>query len=155
MLQEQNTELETECTALSQLSTRKTEIEEKKQQVELAIIRALGPADVNGPHFNGEEGALAQEPGRPEMEALTPPAMEEFTPPPPEPEPLSPIGEKETRNKADEVSVGTTAHSVSISFNGSNKRRRVDDDSEILNIGADDGIDEDVAEMLKGEEGSQ
>ncbi|OAR05805.1 hypothetical protein LLEC1_03769 [Akanthomyces lecanii] len=154
MLQEQKIELEKERSALSQLSARKTEIEEKKQQVELAIMRALGPADGNGPRTNGEEGALTQEPGRPEMEALTPPAMENFTPPPPEPEPLSPIGEKEIQNEADEVSIGATSHSVTISSNGSNKRRRVDDDSEILNIGTDDGIDEDVAEMLKGEEES-
>ncbi|OAA77481.1 DUF618 domain-containing protein [Akanthomyces lecanii RCEF 1005] len=155
MLQEQKTELETERAAFSQLSARKTEIEEKKQQVELAIMRALGSADGNGPHPDGEEGALAQEPGRPEMEALTPPAMEEFTPPHPESEPLSPIGEKETQNQADEVSMGVTSHSVTISSNGSNKRRRVDDDSEILDIGADDGIDEDVAKMLKGDEESQ
>lgn len=151
MLQEHKAELETDHKVLSQLSARKTEIEEKKQQVELAIMRALGPTDENGSQTNREEGALTQEPGRPEMEALTPPTMEEFTPPPPETEPLSPIGETEIQNEAEESSMGAASHSVPISSNGSNKRRRVDDDSEFPDIGGDDGIDEDVAEMLKGE----
>ncbi|KAJ6781226.1 hypothetical protein PWT90_08758 [Aphanocladium album] len=150
MLQEHKMELEADSKVLSQLSERKTEIEEKKQQVELAIMRALGPADGNGTETHGEDGA-AQEPGRPEMEALTPPAMEEFTPPPPETESLSPVGDAGVENEADQALIGASSHSVPISSNGSNKRRRIDDEPEIPDMGADDGIDEDVAEMLKGE----
>ncbi|ATY66597.1 DUF618 domain-containing [Cordyceps militaris] len=148
MLQGQRSELEIDHDALSQLSARKAEIEDKKQQVELAIMRALGPADTSDPQTNGEESTPAQEPGRPEMEALTPPMMEEFTPPPPEIEPLSPIGETETMPEEGKARLGTT-YSIAISSNGSNKRRRVGDDSEFPDMGGDDGIDDDVAEMLK------
>lgn len=151
MLEQNKTELETDRATLERLASRKTEIEERKQQVELAIMRALGPADGNGSQTNGKEGALVQELDRPEMEALTPPAMEELTPPPPETEPLSPIGETRSQHEADEATMGTASHAVPISSNGSNKRRRVDDDSEFADVGGDDGIDEDVAEMLKDE----
>lgn len=159
MLQQHKAELETDNKALSELSAKKTEIEEKKQQVELAIMRALGPTDGNGTQSNGDEASHTQEPGRPKMEALTPPAMEEltppvmesFTPPPPEAEPLSPIGDVETHLNAGEESMAAPSHSVPISSNGSNKRRRVDDGNELLDMEGDDGIDEDVAEMLKGD----
>ncbi|KAM3479296.1 hypothetical protein MY5147_001777 [Beauveria neobassiana] len=151
MLEQNKTELETDRATLEQLATRKTEIEERKQQVELAIMRALGPADGNGSQSNGKEGALVQELDRPEMEALTPPAMEELTPPPPETEPLSPIGETKSQHEADEATMDTASHAVPISSNGSKKRRRVDDESEFADVGGDDGIDEDVAAMLKDE----
>lgn len=152
MIQEHKTALEADISARLQISGRKTETEEKKQQVELAIMRALGPGDGNGPAADGDQVTLAQEPGRPEMEALTPPAMEDFTPPPPDTEPFSPISEISTQQKTGEAGGAASSHAVLVSTNGSNKRRRVDDSGEFPDLDGDDGIDSDVAEMLKGEE---
>lgn len=152
MLQEQRVAIETENSALSQLSARKEEIEAKKQQVELAIMRALGSADSNGSPSHGDEGNMEQEPDRPEMEALTPPAMEEFTPPPLATEILIQSGDTGIQERLQKEHEGaqmtTESHRFSETMTGSKKRRRVDDSGELLDL-ADDAIDADVAEMLK------
>ncbi|KAI9155267.1 hypothetical protein HJFPF1_07848 [Paramyrothecium foliicola] len=167
LLEANRAALESDQNAASQLSQRREEVEDKKQQVEVAIMRALGPADGNGSAAAAESGSPAPEPDRPEMEALTPPAMEAFTPPamealtPPSmgeheaaPEQVS-NGEEATRGVisgeelADKGS--STYQSVTISTNGSNKRRRVEDSGDFPDLGADDGIDADVAEMLRKE----
>lgn len=146
--------LEQDKSSASQLASRKTEIEEKKHQVEVAIMRALGPSDSNGTPGEGENSPTP-EPNRPEMEALTPPPMEAFTPPPmesftpPSAEALdipAPVAAAEQQPAQDEA---TTYHSLPISSNGSNKRRRVDNDDDFPDLEGDDGIDADVAEMLK------
>lgn len=155
MLQEHKSARDTDQKSRAQILARKEEIEEKKQQVELAIMRALGPTDGNGAPTNGEDGVPAQEPGRPEMEALTPPAMEEFTPPAmeqltppaPEAESLSPIGY--TGEPEDTDSKMDSSHALPISTNGSKKRRRVDDSGDFPDLEGDDGIDAEVTEMLK------
>lgn len=131
-----------------QLSKRKIEIEDKKQEVELAIMQALGPSDGNGAAADGRGGSPPQEPDRPEMEALTPPGF-----------PVSPIespaaeypGEDEATEAtgASDGFSGGEAHSVDVSSNGSKKRRRVDSNEDFPDLGADDGIDADVADMLK------
>lgn len=153
MLREQRVALKTDNIALSQLSARKEEIEAKKQQVELAIMRALGSADSNGSPSNGDEGNMEQEPDRPEMEALTPPVMEEFTPPPLETEIFSQSGDTGTQERLQKEHEGaqmtTESHPLSAAITGSKKRRRVDDSGEFPDLADDDGIDADVAEMLK------
>jgi len=162
LLETNRKELEKDQASKSELAGRKAEIEEKKQQVELAIMRALGPAEGNG--SSGEHGSTSppQEPSRPEMEALTPPpmealtppAMEAFTPPPafeelPVPEEPAQPANSFTTTDEDQTS---TAHQqvLPISVNGSNKRRRVDD-GDFPDLGGDDGIDDDVAAMLNEE----
>ena len=79
LLETNRQELDKDHATVTQLSARKTEIEEKKQQVELAIMRALGPADGNGTPGEGDSASSSREPDRPPMEALTPPAMEALT----------------------------------------------------------------------------
>ncbi|KAF4982012.1 hypothetical protein FZEAL_2262 [Fusarium zealandicum] len=163
--------LEQDKSAASQLTSRKTEIEEKKHQVEVGIMRALGPADSNGSPGEGDGDGTPPEPDRPEMEALTPPAMESFTPPamesftPPAMEALTPPVVESfdepppVASAPDDDLYGPTENeapvyqSLPVSTNGSNKRRRVDVSDEFPDLGGDDGIDADVAAMLK--EGAQ
>ncbi|KAM0438924.1 hypothetical protein ACHAPT_001685 [Fusarium lateritium] len=161
--------LEQDKSAAAELTSRKTEIEEKKHAVEVGIMRALGPADSNGSPGEGEGSGTPPEPDRPEMEALTPPAMEAFTPPameaftppameaftPPAMEPFdAPVPEAltpEDNLATAAVDEAPSYQSLPISTNGSNKRRRVDDTDDFPDLGGDDGIDADVAEMLKEE----
>lgn len=143
--------LEEEKASAAELVQRKAEIEEKKHQVEVGIMRALGPTDGNG----GEEvegGAVAlPEPSRPEMEALTPPVMEPepFDPPTPIHEPLKEADKPLSTDGQTLPGLATSYQTVSITSNGSNKRRRVDEGEDFPDLGGDDGIDADVAEMLK------
>lgn len=160
LLEANRKELEKDQASRSELAGRKGEIEEKKQQVELAIMRALGPAEGNGSSGEAGSGSPGQEPDRPAMEALTPPAMEAltppameaFTPPPAFEDHTVPAEDPPTSNTlnsgADAQTSASTQQSVPISANGSNKRRRVDD-GDFPDLGGDDGIDEDVAAMLK------
>ncbi|KAH7198677.1 RNA polymerase II-binding domain-containing protein [Fusarium flagelliforme] len=142
--------LEQEKSDHAQLKSRKVEIEEKKQQVEVGIMRALGPAESNGNSGDGESSSTPAEPDRPEMEALTPPAFEPFDAP--TPEALTPEGEPAAALEPAVEEETAPYQSLPISTNGSNKRRRVDNE-EFPDLGGDDDIDADVAQMLK--EGSQ
>ncbi|KAJ6444181.1 regulator of Ty1 transposition protein 103 [Purpureocillium lavendulum] len=144
--------LEVDKAAAEEFVRRKAEIEEKKQQVEVAIMRALGPAEGNGPPEEGGFASPPPEPDRPEMEALTPPSGDDE---PAEAEkPLPGEGASSAPAAAaagvDAAPTETTPsyQSIPVSTNGSNKRRRVDDSGEFPDLGGDDGIDEDVAAML-------
>ncbi|KAF4462019.1 hypothetical protein FALBO_11175 [Fusarium albosuccineum] len=135
--------LEQDKSAAALLTSRKTEIEEKKHQVEVGIMRALGPADSNGSPGEGDSSGTPPEPDRPEMEALTPPAMESLDSP-------TPVTSGPEEDLAAAAGEGAPSYqSLPISTNGSNKRRRVDDTDDFPDLGGDDGIDADVAEMLK------
>jgi regulator of Ty1 transposition protein 103 len=153
MLDQHKSALETDKAAMSRIASRKDEIEEKKQQIELAIMRTLGPAERNGPPTNGEESNSHQEPDRPEMEALTPPSLEvePLTPDDAAPDQDEEKGQDEnaTPAEASAAQQETSSHAFAVSANGSNKRRRVDDSDEFPDLGTDDGIDADVADMLK------
>ena len=77
------TNLETVASEESQqqtLATRKTEVEAKKRDVEDSIMRGLSAEDA----ANGD--VLGANDERPEIEALTPPTIESFTPPEEPPE---------------------------------------------------------------------
>jgi regulator of Ty1 transposition protein 103 len=143
---------------LSQLAIRKKEVEEKKAEVELAIMRGLGPADSAGSPVDGRSTSPPQEPDRPEIEALTPPSVLDEPPSPTIP-PLAPApGFAETEQPRALASaapgiemlsnLASQYQSLPISTNGSNKRRRVESD-DFPDLGGDDGIDADVAEMLR------
>lgn len=166
LLEANRAALEQDKAASSTLSGRRVEIEEKKQQVELAIMQALGSTENHGTSSEGDLVNSANEPDRPEMEALTPPSvnepdrpeMEALTPPSMEEIPSQdPLADQQTGEKQgvttsiDQLaSVASTYQSLPISSNGANKRRRVDDNADFPDLGGDDGIDADVAEMLKG-----
>lgn len=138
--------------AASTISKRKLEIETKKQEVEVAIMHALSSTDKHGDSSNGEAPRQSNEPDRPEIEALTPPSMDEADAVPArDPEPNQEFAEPQ--HGIASVGAGTSAapsyHSLPISANGANKRRRVDSNDDFPDLGGDDGIDADVAEMLK------
>ena len=155
LLEANRSALMNEKDAAQRLSSRKTEIEDKKQEVEVAIMRALGPAEGNGPDVGGESGSPHPEPDRPEMEALTPPGMDDG-------ESADPVEEESVPKSAFSAEL-TNEHeeqdhplhqSLPISANGSNKRRRLDDSNEFHDLDGDDDIDPEVAEMLKeGDDG--
>ena len=153
MLDQQKSALETDKVSMTQIASRKEEIEDKKQQVELAIMRTLGPAERSGSPANGEEHNSHQEPDRPEMEALTPPSLEvePLTPEdaPPDQDEIKDESEDATPAAESAAQQETSSHAFPISANGSNKRRRVDDSDEFPDLGTDDGIDADVADILK------
>jgi regulator of Ty1 transposition protein 103 len=160
LLESNRAALEFDRQTLSKISTRKSEIEEKKQQVEMGIMQALGSSENQASPVEGGSVSPPAEPDRPEMEALTPPAVEAFTPPPVEA--LTPPGEKpsaETHEAPSDEKAGATGiemlsnvassyQSLPVTSNGSNKRRRVDDSGDFPDLGGDDGIDADVAAML-------
>lgn len=159
MLDSHRAALESEKNTADELANRKREIEEKKQQVEVAIMRALGPAEGNGSHVEGESGSPPTELDRPEIEALTPPAMDDdFEDTVPQhAEESTDVKPSEDVPAAEPSPTAVTAtasssgftHALPISTNGSNKRRRVDDGGDFPDLGNDDGIDAEVAEMLK------
>lgn len=159
LLEVNRASLEQDKASASKLSERKVEIEEKKQHVEVAIMQALGSTENHGTPGEGEVANSAPEPDRPEMEALTPPSQD----------PLDTLDEEEMSflqklargEKGDEQqqqapsstdqppSIPTSYQSLPVSSNGSNKRRRLDDSADFPDLGGDDGIHPDVAEMLK------
>jgi regulator of Ty1 transposition protein 103 len=152
MLDSNRAALENEKNTALEFSTRKREVEDKKQQVEVAIMRALGPAENNGSHAEGESGSPSTELDRPEMEALTPPGMDDDFDDT-MPEPVENIEDSMDVKLAEDISATepstTFTQSLPISTNGSNKRRRVDDGDDFPDLGNDGEIDPEVAEMLK------
>lgn len=136
------------------LRGRKTNIEDKKQQVEVAIMRALGPLESNGTSREGDLGSPGPEPDRPEMEALTPPSMQE--------DPLTGEALQSTEDTEVVVASSTIAvmtqdipspayQTLPVSDNGSNKRRRIEHPGDFPDLAGDDGIDAEVTQMLKEE----
>lgn len=149
--------LEAEETMLTTLETRRKDIEGKKAEVELAIVRGLGQVEKSP--TDGEDGRSLPEVDRPEVEALTPPPMEDE---PPQAEPLSPptlspIAAKPAPFQSTPAAPGiemlsnlaSQYQSLPVATNGPNKRRRVDHGDDFPDLGGDDGIDADVAEILR------
>lgn len=153
----------------AELTKRKAETEEKRREVELAIMRGLPTHEASQSPGNGT--SASPEPERPEVEALTPPPVEAFTPPSVEaltPPPIHdepPVlreGEADRARSASSQAfqpppatgiemlsnLASQYQSIPVSANGSNKRRRLDGD-DFPDLGGDDGIDADVAEMLR------
>lgn len=170
MLESNRAELERDQATVLSLLERKTEIEQKKQQVELGIMRALGPTENTSSSMEAGKATGAHEVDRPEMEALTPPAMEAFTPPDIEPDNGEAIAQDlgiqpgslttdvlsstipdDQRPWADDRLSVPSHQKFAVLANGQNKRRRLDE-GDFPDLGADDDIDEDVATMLKEEE---
>jgi len=172
--------LSAEETQLSQLSSRKTEIDAKKRDVEESIMRGFASNDSPGsPAGEGSPGTHhspvtpAPEPDRPEVEALTPPGYPK--PQAPEPVPdynLEPSNGGDQYNNgshnvqsyqqqphADVSNVlsalsGSYARPGSATSGGSVKKRKLNDDFPDLGGDAMDGLDADVAEILRRDSGN-
>jgi regulator of Ty1 transposition protein 103 len=141
---------------LSTFKRRKVEVDDKKREVEFAIMQGLSSEDVAP--SNGIADQAMPEPDRPEMEALTPepedaPAMAtqqdvpEFSPDVPQEATFQP-----SVAPGIEMLSELAAHykSVPSAANGA-KKRRLDSGDDFPDLGEDDGIDADVSEMLRRE----
>lgn len=152
LLDTNKTSLEAEEKQLAQLTERKTEIDQKKQDVEMAIMRGL--ADQDSAKRDPKSASPVPEPDRPEVEALTPPPADEdndFYEPQPsgtgfEPAPAfqqaQPTGLEALSHLASQYSA------VPVSTNGTNKKRKIDEGDEVPDLG-DDGIDPNIDEMIR------
>lgn len=154
---------------LAELGSRKESVDAQKHQIELSIISGLAS---NDNRQAGTAGASpVPEPDRPEVEALTPPPAydeHEFGATDNEPPKITPAlpAENPAYQPAVPAPQGTFQPSsapgiemlsnlasqyqaVPISTNGSNKKRKLDAGDDFPDLGNDDGIDADVAEMLR------
>lgn len=147
---------------LETFKNRKIEVDQKKRDVEFSIMQGLSD-DAPGP--SGPHEQPVPEPDMPEVEALTPPAAE-----PELPEEMEQDGHDESEWSSEIVpesngqqqsavpgievlsNLASSYNSVS-TMNGS-KKRRLNEGDDFPDLGGDDGIDADVAEMLKKDDGS-
>jgi regulator of Ty1 transposition protein 103 len=171
--------LKAEEKQLSELSSRKTEIDNKKKDVEDSIMRGFASNSNPGTPAGAGDGSPGQhhspvtpapEPDRPEVEALTPPGYPQ--PPATEPIPdfdLSPANGKDNSAPLFQQSPAPRAPSAgsdllsslstayvrppSSTNAGSAKKRKLNDDFPDLGGDAMDGLDADVAEMLRRDSG--
>jgi regulator of Ty1 transposition protein 103 len=161
--------LEADESHLKDLASRKGTIEIKKQEVEMAIMRGLANNEKDQSAENCPSRSPEPEPDRPEVEALTPPPIADDpddyngTAPPENGNhqvrqpayPQSPPIQQQAAFHSSAPGIemlsilASQYHAVPVSTNGSNKRRRVASGDEFPDLGADDGINADVAEMLR------
>ncbi|KAL3424887.1 DUF618 domain-containing protein [Phlyctema vagabunda] len=170
--------LAAEETQLNILSNRRSETDSKKKEVEDSIMRGFAPNSNPGtpigpdgsPGSNQAPITPAAEPDRPEVEALTPPGYpQDHAPNPPE-------FHLDGQNDDSTTTVAPANHSppaaagldllssLATSYNkptsstsvGSAKKRKLNEDGDFPDLGGDamDGLDADVAEMLRQEGGS-
>ncbi|KAI1172307.1 RNA polymerase II-binding domain-containing protein [Nemania sp. FL0916] len=147
---------------LEHVMQRKLKVEDKKTEVERAIMAGL-PNDEPYLTGNGQDEQAAPELDRPEVEALTPPSNDEAEFEPSEPNPVPEWSPEFPPESTFPTHIAPTTQapepesssykSVATSSNGA-KKRRLDDTNEFPDLGRDDGIDADVAEMLRRDSGS-
>lgn len=155
--------LASDAAELKKLEDRKADIESKKQEVETSIMRGLSvPGDGHAsPIGVGPSPHSPAEPDRPEMEALTPPSTSgepelpegtsTFSAPPSHQDSGFQHG---TAPGIEMLShLASQYQSLPLGANGSNKRRRLDDEAELSNLVGDEGIDPEVVELLKKDSG--
>lgn len=169
--------LKAEEKQLGELTNRKTEIDNKKKDVEDSIMRGFASNSNPSTPAGAADGSPGQyhspvtpgaEPDRPEVEALTPPGYPQ--PPAAEPVPdfdlspangnnngpsdvqLSPIPRAPSAGSDLLSSLSTSyVRPPSSTSAGSAKKRKLNDD--FPDLGGDDGLDADVAEMLRRDSG--
>jgi regulator of Ty1 transposition protein 103 len=167
LLHEHEEALTNEEKQLSELSTRRCEVEGKKDEVERSIILGIS-ADGHRSPVDGPSGSPAPEPDRPEVEALTPPDITEEPELPENPAstypPIDvPQGQGAAASGAHSVAPGiemlsnlaSQYQSLPVTANGANKRRRLDGEDGCPDLGEDGGIDADVTEILRKEKATQ
>lgn len=153
----------------AEITARKEAIDAKKREVEDSIMRGFASNSNPGTPAEGYTGpgkitptTPGSEPDRPEVEALTPPPMEELSPrspspiEPPQPQ-APPVPGLPVAPAPTPVAVGSDLLASLSGSYGSNagqssnvtfKKRKLDDGFPDL---GDDGIDEDVAAMLRND----
>ncbi|KAI0515357.1 RNA polymerase II-binding domain-containing protein [Xylaria bambusicola] len=144
---------------LENVMQKRLKVEDKKEEIEKAIMAGL-PNDEPYPTGNAQEEEPAVELDRPEVEALTPLSNDEDFEPEPNPAPeWSPEFPPEDTDFSRVVptmqttsSIGSPSKSVEISANGA-KKRRLEDTSDFPDLGGD-GIEADVAEILRKDSSS-
>lgn len=152
------TGLEAEEKQLAQLTERKSEIDQKKQDVEMAIMRGLADQDSAG--RDAKSATPVPEPDRPEVEALTPPPVDDepdFYEPQPSGPGFEPVPAQQpafVQAQAQAPGLEALSHlasqysAVPVSANGTNKKRKIDNDEEMPDLG-NDGIDPNIDEMIR------
>ncbi len=163
-------ELQKEETDLAQLSHRHGVVESKKQEVELVIIGGL-PQAAHEPSLGGRpSGSPDPEPPRPQVEALTPPHIQDHddfysnspapanghaqpatTYPTSAPAPAPPAAFPSAPGI--EMLSNLASQYQAVPLNGS-KKRKIEVSDDFPDLGNDDGIDADVAEMLRKDNGT-
>lgn len=157
LLDTNRTTLEGEERQLAELVERKSEIEQKKQDVEMAIMRGLADQDTAN---RGYKSANPKpELDRPEVEALTPPPISDdadfYEPEPAAPafEPVATAAQSSSFPPAAGLEALSTLASqysaVPVSTNGTSKKRKVENGDEIPELG-NVGIDSDIDDMIRG-----
>lgn len=158
---------------LAELTSRKNEIDQKKQEVEDSIMRGLpgmspatpagGPDGSPANRISQTPSTPAPEPERPKVEELTPPPFHHsprspddhdfYVPPKHEEAPLAPLPTPvQTQPEAQGPSGDHLYRQAQLSGTGSLKRRRVEEMEERPGLGEGDAMDDldpDVAEMLR------
>lgn len=165
LLDENKVELAVDEKRLEELTSRKNEIEQKKQDVETSIMQGLHtkPEAQQSPTEGPAALVSPSEPDRPEVEALTPPSVKDDSELPEDAassfrQPTAQQGTAFQQGAAPGIEMLSTLasqyQSLPVVTNGSNKRRRLDGDGEVPDLGGDDGIDADVVEMLRKDDAS-
>ncbi|KAL2263011.1 hypothetical protein VTK26DRAFT_8603 [Humicola hyalothermophila] len=148
------------------LSGRRTEIEQKKQAVELAILSGLPANTQEQAPTDRTSGSPVPEPERPQVEALTPPHVqdhgEDFNSNQSgvaahqngQQQPPAPFHEGHSQNPFTSSAPGIEMLSnlasqyQAVPLNGA-KKRKIQTSDDFPDLGGDDGIDADVKEMLR------
>lgn len=160
--------LEGEEKQMMELSGRRTEVEQKKQSVEVAILRgrSVSNNDMSGDDNRASDSPVP-EPDRPMVEALTPPHVPDddddnlydapaehqngqhqsvpFHNSSTQPSTQSPFS---TAAPGIEMLSNLASQYQAVPLNGA-KRRKIETTDEFPDLGGDDGIDADVKEMLR------
>lgn len=162
--------LEDEEQQMRVLSGRRTEIEQKKQAVELAIISGLPAHNQDQSPGNRTSMSPIPEPERPQVEALTPPHVQDHVgdffnqPAGPEsqngqlqsvlsyngPAAAHPQPPLTTSAPGIEMLSNLASQYQAVPLTGS-KKRKIESSEDFPDLGGDDGIDADVKEMLRND----
>lgn len=163
---------------LAQLTSRKLEIDTKKKDVEDSIMRGFASTSnpgtpsgpIGSPGVSQSPSTLAPEPGRPEVEALTPPVYAQPPPrePAPEldldasngsyaqaapPQPSAAVSELLSNLSASNYGNNYQRSNSMASTSSAKKRKLNDDFPDLGGEDAMDGLDADVVGMLRQESG--
>lgn len=157
---------------MMELSGRRTEVEQKRQTVERAIVGGLTTEELSSGGV--ASGTPLPEPDRPQVEALTPPHVQDHVDDfyggsstdhqaeNGQPQPPLPLHDASAQPAAADAQPGfpssapgiemlsnLASHYQAVPLNGSSKKRKIEAADEFPDLGGDDGIDADVKEMLR------